>query len=76
MEDIIEKVSPDGKIELPPKILEFIGVRVGEDIVLTPKEKEVLIRPRKRITKELKGCVKADSQIVDEVVENEEFYEY
>lgn len=59
-----------------------IGIRVKvryENKVLKPLEKieledneEILIEIKKR---RMKGIVKADPKIVDEVIENEEFFE-
>ena len=68
------KLSPSGEIKIPKPVLLSAGLK-GE-IILTKTDDKILLKPAikpKHI--KLMGCVNANPKIVDEVIENEEFYE-
>jgi len=75
MDPIFERIKPNGDIELPKQIMESLHLKVGEEVELRVRDREVLIKPARSVVEELTGIVTADSDIVDEIIENEEYYE-
>lgn len=76
MDVIYEKIKPNRRIEIPEEMMKRLGLKVGEEIELRVVDRKVLIRPSRSIVDELTGIIKVDPKIVDEVVENEDFYEF
>lgn len=77
MDVIYEKIGPNRRIEIPEEMMNRLGLKVGEDVELRVVDRKVLIKPSRSIVDELTGIIKVeDSKVVDEVVENEEFYEF
>jgi len=75
MDPIFERIKPNGDIELPKQIMKTLHLKVGEKVELRVRDREVLIKPARSVVEELTGIVKADSDVVDEVIENEEYYD-
>ncbi len=76
MEVVHAKIKKKGEIEIPANILKKIGLKVGEEVELKLGEGGILVKPTKSVVDELTGLIKAKSKLVDEVVENEELYEF
>jgi len=76
MDVIYEKIKPNGDIHLPKSVLANLGLKVGEEVELRVMGRKVLIEPSRSVVDELSGIIKVDSRIVDEIIENEEFYEF
>jgi len=73
---IHERIKPNGDIHLPKSVLANLGLKVGEEVELRVMGRKVLIEPSRSVVDELSGIIKVDSRIVDEIIENEEFYEF
>lgn len=76
MEVVHTKVKKKGEIEIPAHILKKLGIKAGEEVELKLGEEGILVKPSKSVVDELTGLIKAKPKLVDEVVENEELYEF
>lgn len=64
-------IRKGGIIELPQKILERYGLKVGEKILLKERNNYLMISPKRAISDELRGSIKANKNKIDEIVSAE-----
>jgi len=76
MEVAYVKIKSCGDITIPSNILEMLGIKGGDKLEVRVAEKGIFIIPTKSIVDELTGLIKAKHETVDEVIENEELYEF
>ncbi len=72
MEPIFERIKPGGEIELPKEIMKSLHLRVGEEVELRVRDKEVLIRTGKSIVDKITGAIEIDPEIGRRIIEDEE----
>jgi len=54
--------------------LEALGVKIGEEIILMIKGREVVIKPAKSIIDEVAGAAELeDTELIDKIIEDTEF---
>jgi bifunctional DNA-binding transcriptional regulator/antitoxin component of YhaV-PrlF toxin-antitoxin module len=76
MERIIEKIKPNREIELTKEILNALGIKTGEEVILIVKNRELLIKPARSIVDEVVGAAELeDTDLIDEIIEDAEFKE-
>ncbi|MGB2841250.1 MAG: hypothetical protein WBC40_02040 [Halobacteriota archaeon] len=74
MQTIAEKIGPKGEIKLPKHVLEALGVKIGEDIILAIEDRMVLIKSAQSLTGKITETIKLDDQkLIEEIVESEEW---
>ena len=73
----IMKISPQGQIRIPNKIMNLLGITKGDYVEVDVKDHDIILKPRKLIDpsqgwfwtkewQEMEGCV--DSEIKEELV--------
>jgi len=72
MDSIFERIKPGGEIELPKGMMESLQLKVGEEVELKLKGREVLIRPKRNIVDETSGVVNIDPKLAEEIIEDKE----
>ena len=76
MKRIIEKIKSNREIELPKEILNALGIKTGEKVILVVKNRELSIKPARSIVDEVVGSAElADLDLIDEIIEDTEFKE-
>lgn len=70
------KIKSCGDITIPKNILEMLGIKGGDEVEVKIAEQGIFIKPTKSVVDELSGLIKAKRETVDEVMENEELYEF
>jgi len=72
MDVVYKRISPEGKIKIPKKILSSLGLKSGEKIKLNIVGKKVILESAE--TKNIPR-LKLSEKIIDEIVEREELFE-
>ena len=62
MQTLAERIGPKGEIKLPKHVLEAIGVKIGEEVILAIKDREVLIKSAQSLTGKITETIKLDDQ--------------
>ena len=70
------KIKSCGDITIPKNILEMLGIKGGDEVEINIEEQGIFIKSTKSVVDELSGLIKVKSETVDEVMENEELYEF
>jgi len=74
MQTLAERIGPKGEIKLPKHVLEALGVKIGEEVILAIKGRVVLIKPAQNLTGKITETIKLDDQkLIEEIVESEEW---
>ena len=74
MEKVVEKIKLGNEIKLSKEALEALGVKIGEEIILMIKGREVVIKPAKSIIDEVAGAAELeDTELIDKIIEDTEF---
>jgi len=74
MQNLAERIGPKGEIKLPKHVLERLGVKIGEEVILAIKERVVLIKSTQSLTGKVTDSIKLDNQkLIEEIVESEEW---
>ena len=74
MQTLAERIGPKGEIKLPKHILETLGVKIGEEVILAIKDRAVLIKSAQSLTEKIAETIKLDDQkLIEEIVESEEW---
>ncbi|MGB7533301.1 MAG: AbrB/MazE/SpoVT family DNA-binding domain-containing protein [Halobacteriota archaeon] len=74
VQTLAERIGPKGEITLPKHILEALGVKIGEKVILAIKDRVVLIKPAQSLTGKITETIKLDDQkLIEEIVESEEW---
>ena len=68
---IKEKIRENGDFHIPEAIMEKLKLKSGEEVTLRIEGNRLIVEPEKKERKKLK----IRSNIVDELVENEDFFE-
>ncbi|MGB2841097.1 MAG: hypothetical protein WBC40_01250 [Halobacteriota archaeon] len=78
MEKLIEKIRPNREIELPEEVLNALGIKIGDKVVLIVKNKnrELSVKPAKSIVDEVAGTAELeDTDLIDAIIEDTELKE-
>lgn len=70
------KIKSCGDITIPKGILEMLGIKGGDELEVKVAEQGILIKPTKSVVDSLTGLIKVKRETVDEVMENEELYDF
>lgn len=74
MQTVAERIGPKGEIKLPKHVLEALGVKIGEEVILAIKDRAVLIKSAQNLTEKITETIKLDDQkLIEEIVESEEW---
>lgn len=74
MQNLAERIGPKGEIKLPKHVLERLGVKIGEEVILAIRDRVVLIKHAQRLTEKIAESIKLDNQkLIEEIVESEEW---
>ena len=72
MQTLAERIGPKGEIKLPKHVLEALGVKIGEEVILAIKGRVVLIKPAQNLTGKITETID-DQKLIEEIVESEEW---
>ena len=74
MQTLAERIGPKGEIKLPKHVLEALGVKIGEEVILAITDREVLIKSAQSLTGKITETIKLENQkLIEEIVESEEW---
>jgi len=65
-------IQPNNKIEIPETLLKSIGIKIGENVRIEVRNRELVIKPTKTIVDEITGAIKIDQKIAEKIIESEE----
>ncbi len=67
-------IKKGGLIELPKVLMSQLGLTVGKKVVLSIRDKELLIKPVENITERITDSIKLeDKKLIEEIIETEEW---
>ncbi len=67
-------IKKGGLIELPKALMSQLGLTAGKKVVLSIRDKELLIKPVENITERITDSIKLeDKKLIEEIVETEEW---
>ncbi len=68
---LIREIKPNRMIEIPEEVMKRLHLGVGEKIVLSVKDRELLIKPAKSVVDEVVGTAKLeDTKLIDKIIED------
>ena len=74
MQTLAEKIGPKGEIKLPKHVLDALGVKFGEEVILAIKDSAVLIESAQSLTGKITETIKLDDQkLIEAIVDSEEW---
>lgn len=72
MTDVV--IKKGGIIELPKALMSELGLTIGNKVVLSIRDKELLLKPVENITERITDSIKLeDKKLIEEIVETEEW---
>ncbi len=72
MTDVV--IKKGGIIELPEALMSKLGLTIGKKVVLSIRDKELLLKPVENITERITDSIKLeDKKLIEEIVETEEW---
>jgi len=80
METIYKRIKRDGSVVLPKRALSRMGVKVGERVMLTVREKEIRVKPVSKLS-EMRGILKGISrktsrEMIEEIRNEDKEFDY
>ena len=74
MQTLAERIGPKGEIKLPKPVLDALGVKFGEEVILAIKDRAVLIESAQSVTGKITETIKLDDQkLIEAIVDSEEW---
>jgi len=61
-------IETDGIVRLPPALLEQAGIKLGEELVVHPRNGWLALKKKTSIAKKLRGRLKLDQDTAEEIM--------
>lgn len=65
------QVMPKGEIKLPMEVIDNLGVKIGEELEVKIKGRQVILSPTRSVADELWGSIKCSKEEIKEVLNME-----
>jgi bifunctional DNA-binding transcriptional regulator/antitoxin component of YhaV-PrlF toxin-antitoxin module len=74
MEVSHSRINQNKQIKIPDKILDMLGLKSGEEIMMTVVNQKLIVEASSDPVDELTGIIKIKQSEADKLIESEEWY--
>ena len=74
MEISHSRINQNKQIKIPDKILDMLGLKSGEEIMMTVVNQKLIVEASSDPVDELTGIIKIKQSEADKLIESEEWY--